>query len=140
MRRIGAIVLLCLGLAACEVPSPFPVPPLPTPPGNLAADRQACNQQFPPHIGNYLAHAQCVNAAVERDAIPFARYPDLVRLQEQLRIKYSADIDRGAISAREGERKMAQADELVNAAMRDRDVGRSVVADHRVDRLEAMLQ
>ena len=71
---------------------------------------------------------------------PFARYPDLVRLQEQLRVKYSAQIDRGALSPREGERKMTEADELVNAAIHDRDVGRREVADHRVDRLQAMLE
>ena len=140
MRRTLAIGLLCGGLAACAVPSPFAVPTLPTPPGDLAADRQACNQQYPPRLGNYLPHAQCVNAAVERDAIPFARYPDLVRLQEQLRVKYSARIDQGTISPREGERKMTEADELVNAAIQDRDSGRQGVADHRVDRLQAMLQ
>jgi hypothetical protein len=140
MRRGLAVGLLCSGLAACSVPSPFAVPTLPNPPGDLSADRQACNQQYPPRRGNYLPHAQCVNAAVERDAIPFARYPDIVRLQEQLRLKYSAQIDQQVISPREGERKMATADELVNGAIRDRDTGRQEVADHRVARLQAMLQ
>ena len=140
MRRLLAVGLLCGGLGACAVPSPFAVPGLGTAPGDLAAERRACNEMYPPRVGNYLAHAQCVNAAVERDAIPYARYPDLVRLQEQLRVKYSALIDRGAISPREGQRNMTEADELINAAMRDRDTGRANVADHRVDRLEAMLQ
>ena len=35
---------------------------------------------------------------------------------------------------------MAEADELVNAAMRDRDNGRREVADRRVDRLQSLLQ
>jgi hypothetical protein len=140
MRRILAIGLLCGGLAACAVPSPFEIPTLPNPPGNLTADRQACNKTYPPRLGNYLPHAQCVNAAVERDAIPFARYPDIVRLQEQLRLKYSAQIDQQVIAPREGERKMATADELVNAAIRDRDTGRREVAEHRVDALQSMLQ
>ncbi len=140
MLRALAISLLCGGLAACAVPSPFPVPNLGTPPGDLAADRKACNDMYPPHVGNYLPHAQCVNAAVERDAIPTARYADLVRLQEQLRVKYSSLIDRGALSPREGEHKMVEADELVNAAMHDRDSGRMAAADHRVDRLQGMLQ
>ena len=140
MRRLFTLGLVCSGLAACTVPSPFAVPSLGSAPGNLAADREACNRQFPPRIGNYLPHAQCVNAAVENDAIPFARYPDLVRLQEQLRIKYSAQIDQHLISPHDGECKMSQADELVNAAIRDRDTGRREVADHRVDRLQAMLQ
>jgi len=113
---------------------------LPGPPGDLNVDRQVCNHAYPPHAGNYLPHAQCVNEAVERDAIPFARYLDLVRLQEQLRVKYSALIDRGALSPREGERKMTEADEVVNAAIHDRDTGRREAADHRVDRLQAMLQ
>ena len=134
MRRALAIGLLCGGLAACAVPV------IPATPGNLSADRQACNEAYPPHVGNYLPHADCVNQAVERDAIPFARYPDLVRLQERLRTKYSAMIDRRALSPREGEHKMVEADEMVTAAMRDRDTGRREVADHRVDRLQAMLQ
>jgi len=37
--------------------------------------------RLPAACGNYLPHAQCVNEAVERDAIPFARYLDLVRLR-----------------------------------------------------------
>ncbi|HWB47762.1 MAG TPA: hypothetical protein VG651_01520 [Stellaceae bacterium] len=140
MRRILATAILCCGLAGCAIPSPFAVPTLGGPPGDLAADRRACNRQFPERIGNYLPHAECVNAAVERDAIPLAKHPDLVRLQEQLRVKYSGQIDRGVLSPREGQRKMAEADELVNAAMRDRDNGRRTVAEHRVDRLQAMLQ
>jgi hypothetical protein len=136
MRRTLAIGLLCGGLAACAIPLS---PPL-GPPGDLTADRQACNQTYPPHLGNYLPHAQCVNAAVERDAIPTAHYPDLVRLQEQLRVKYSAQIDQRVISAHQGEQRMAETDELVNAAMHDRDIGRAQMADHRVGRLEAMLQ
>lgn len=140
MRQVLAIGLLCSGLAACAVPSPFAVPDLYTPPGDLSADRRACNQSYPMGPGNYAAHAQCVNAAVERDAVPFARYPDLVRLQEELRLKYSAQIDRGVISPRDGERRMAEADNLVNAATRERDRGRPAAADHRIDRLQAMAQ
>lgn len=140
MRQALAIGLLCSGLAACSIPSPFAVPAIPDLPGNLAADRRACDHSYPAHPGGYVAHAQCVNAAVERDAIPYSRYPDLVRLQEQLRLKYSMQIDRGAISPREGGRRMAEADQLVNAATRERDRGRHTVADHRVDRLQAMLQ
>ncbi len=140
MLRLLTIGLVCGALAACAVPSPFAVPALPAPPGDLAADRAACTTQYPRHIGNYLAHAQCVNAAVERDAIPFARYPDLVRLQERLRLKYSGLIDQRALSIREGEGKMAEADELVNAAIRDRDRGRQEVAEHRLARLQAMLE
>jgi hypothetical protein len=142
MRRTLAVGLICVGLAGCEVPSPFQgwVPGLPTPPGNLAADREACNKQFPQHIGNYLPHAQCVNAAIERDSIPFARYPDLVRLQEQLRVKYSAETDNGTLSPQAAEHNMRLADEIVSAAMHDRDIGRQTVADHRVYGLQALLQ
>ena len=144
MRRSMAVMLICGALAACQAPSPFQykVPDLAalSPPGNLDADRAACNKQFPPRLGNYLPHAECVNAAVERDAIPLSRHPDLVRLQERLRVKYSGDIDRGVLSPREGQRRMAEADELVNAAMRDRDNGRREVADRRVDRLQSLLQ
>jgi hypothetical protein len=140
MRRLLAIGLLCSGLAACAIPSPFAIPVIPSAPGDLTADRKACNQSYPPQPGNYLPHAQCVNAAVEHDAIPYSRHPDLVRLQEQLRVKYSGLIDRGAISPQIGERKMAEADDLVNTAIRDRDYGRMATADRRRDRLQEMLQ
>lgn len=140
MRRLLTIGFACGALAACSVPSPFAVPSLPGPPGDLVADRAACSKEYPRHVGNYLAHARCVNAAVERDAVPFARYTDLVRLQERLRIKYSGLIDQGVLSPREGERKMTEADELVNAATRDRNVGRREVAERRIDRLQAMLE
>jgi hypothetical protein len=140
MRRALAIGLLCGGLGACAIPSPFPVPVIPGNPGDLAADRRACNASYPPQVGNYLAHAQCVNAAVDRDAIPFSRHPDIVQLQEQLRLKYSAMIDRGVITPQAGEHKMAEADAIVNQAIRDRDYGRVATANHRVDRLHAMLQ
>jgi hypothetical protein len=142
MRRLLTIGLVCIGLAGCTLPNPFQamVPTLPNAPGNLAADRAACAKQYPPQIGNYVALAQCVNAAVERDAIPFARYPDLVRLQEQLRLKYATAIDAGALSPQAGAHKMAEADALVEATMQDRDRGRNTVADHRAAALQAMLQ
>jgi hypothetical protein len=141
MRRSLAVMLICVGLAGCELPNPFQgmVPGVPSPPGNLAADREACNKQFPERIGNYVPHAQCVNAAIERDSIPFARYPDLVRLQEQLRVKYSAMIDSGTLSPAAAAHKMKTADEIVEAAMHDRDIGRQSVADHRVYGLQAIL-
>ena len=135
MRRSWAALLLCSGLAACAAPGPVAGPP-----GDLALDRQACNKAYPPRLGNYLAHAECVNQAVERDAIPFAHYPDLVRLQEQLRVKYSALIDQQVLSPREGERKMVEADQLVEATTRDRELGRRETAEHRVDRLRTLLQ
>jgi len=142
MRRSLAVMLICVGLAGCELPNPFQgmVPGIPNPPGNLAADRAACNKQFPERIGNYLPHAQCVNAAIERDSIPFERYPDLVRLQERLRVKYSTMIDAGTLSPAAAEHKMKIADEIVSAATRDRDIGRQSVADHRVYGLQAMLE
>ena len=145
MRRARALGLLyggllCGGLAACSIPSPFAPGPLPTGPGDLAADRRACDKSAPAAPGNYVAHAQCINAAVERDAIPFARYPDLVRMQEQARIKYSTLIDRGVLSPRDGERRMAEVDALVDGATSDRDRGAHVAANHRVDRLQSLLQ
>jgi hypothetical protein len=145
MRRALALRLLsggllCAAVAGCSIPSPFAPGPLPNEPGNLAVDRRVCAQSVPLAPGNYLARAQCINAAVERDAIPFARYPDLVRMQEQARLKYSAMIDRGQISPREGERKMAEADALVDGATQDRDRGNRRTAAHRVDRLQALLQ
>jgi len=144
MRRALTIMLACGALAACELPNPwqYKVPNLAavSPPGDLAADRAACDKQYPQAAGSYAAHAECMNTAVEKDAIPFARYPELLRMGEQLRLKYSTAIDRGALSPAEGARKIREADELVAAAINDRDVGRETVAAHRVAALEAMLQ
>jgi hypothetical protein len=134
---------LCSSLAACTVASPAPT--LPSDPsfstqaalsGQLVADRSACNTAYPPKIGNYLPHAECVNAAVEHDALPNARYPDLVRLQEELRVSYSAQIDNGSITPRTGETKMAKADESIAAAVTERDAGRSEVANNQVTQLQ----
>jgi hypothetical protein len=133
-RRFPAIGLLYAGLISCAIPTPMPQP------GDLRVDRLACNNAYPPRVGNYLPHAECVNAAIERDAIPFERYPDLVRLQERLRRKYSAQIDGGALSATAGERKMAEVDKTVTTAEHDRDTGRAGAADQRLDHLEAMLR
>ena len=118
MRHKLVVGLLCTGLVACAITPPALIPP-PAPvslakpmqaasSGDLAAERQACNTAYPAKIGNYLPHAECVNAAVERYALPYTPYPDLVRLQEELRINYSAQIDNGSITPPTGETKMAK--------------------------------
>ena len=115
-QKIAAgVLVLCCGLAACR-PGPALLPwDNPPPPGDLRADREACNRDYPARIGNFVPHAQCVNAAIERDAMPSARDPHLVYLQEQLRLKYSAQIDSGAITPRDGAQRMNQVDALVAA-------------------------
>lgn len=142
MRRFLALGLVCGGLAACSLPNPwqFKVPTFPAAPGNLAENRAKCDRMYPAKIGNYLPHAECVNQAIESDAIPYARYPDLIRTQEQLRVKYSAMIDRGRISPREGMHKMAFADQLVEAAMKARDTNRPDAATHLASRLQMMAE
>lgn len=109
------------------------------PPGDLQADRLLCNERYPERIGNYAAHADCVNAAVERDAIPGARHPDLVRLQERLRSKYSAQIDDRQVSPRAGAQQMKHVDDLVAVVTRERDAGRTAAADRRLTELRALL-
>ena len=150
MRHKLMIGLLCTGLAACAITPPAPISPtasvsLAKPlqaasSVDLVAGRQACNTAYPPKIGNYLPHTECVNAAVERYAIPYALYPDLVRLQEELRINYSAQIDNGSITPQTGETKMAKADELIAGAITERDAGRAGVADNQVIGLQTALQ
>ena len=150
MRHKLVVGLLCTGLVACAITPPALIPP-PAPvslakpmqaasSGDLAAERQACNTAYPAKIGNYLPHAECVNAAVERYALPYTPYPDLVRLQEELRINYSAQIDNGSITPPTGETKMAKADELISGAITERDAGRAGVADNQVTRLQTALQ
>jgi hypothetical protein len=106
---------------------------------DLNAARLACNSIHPVRIGNYLPHADCVNAAIERYALGTSRYPDLVRLQEQVRSEISARIDRRAIIPRDGEDQMAAADKVIGAAERERDAADIEAADQYIARVEAML-
>jgi hypothetical protein len=108
--------------------------------GDLGAARKFCNQQYPKRVGNYLPHAACVNDAVERLAIPTARYPDLVRLQENARTSLSEKIDRRMISLQLGERKMAQADAGIAQAARDRDTGDEASARQRIGAINSILR
>jgi hypothetical protein len=108
--------------------------------GDLQSARRACNLDYPMRIGNYLPHAQCVNAAIEAYALPGARYPDLIRLQAQVRAALSEKIDRRLLSVRAGERRMSEADRLVAAAERERDAGNPIAASRQVGALEQMLR
>jgi hypothetical protein len=108
--------------------------------GDLQSAREACNRTYPPRIGNYLPHADCVNAAVERFALPTARHPDLIRLQEEVRSALSDKVDRRRIGVREGEHRMAEADRLITAAERDRDAGNEKAASRRIAAIEEMLR
>ena len=108
--------------------------------GDLKTARTACNDQYPARIGNYLPHAQCVNAAIETYALPSARHADLIRLQAQVRASLSEKVDRRRLTVQAGERRMAEADRLVAAAQRDRDAGNEKAASRRVAALEQMLK
>jgi hypothetical protein len=132
--RILVIVLAGFGLGGCAM-EPFGLPG-----GTLQGARQACNQQYPRRVGNYLPHAHCVNAAIERFAVPIARHPDLIRLQERVRTHLSAQIDRRRLSPHFGEDKMAQADRLIAAAEQRRDASDREGARRRTAAVEAMLQ
>ena len=134
-RRRGASLLCCLLLAACAGPQ-FGDPAG----GDLRSARLACNAQYPQKIGNYLPHALCVNAAVERYALSVARHPDLIRRQAQLRAGLSDKIDRRGITPQAADKKMREADTLVAAAERDRDAGRDKSAQRKAAALDAMLR
>ena len=129
--RILPIALLCALLSGCAL-GPFG--------GDLQSAREACNRAYPPRIGNYRPHADCVNAAVERYAMPTSPYPDLLRLQEEVRSALSDRVDRRRIGVRDGERRMAEADHLITAAERDRAAGNEKAASRRIAAIEEMLR
>jgi hypothetical protein len=133
--KVSAMSVLCALVAGC-VSAPLPAPL----PGDLRSARQACNREYPRRAGNYLPHAQCVNAAVERYALPTASHPDLIRLQEGVRAALSDKVDRRQISVSAGERRMAKADRLVAVAERERDAGNDAAAARRVAAIEEMLR
>jgi hypothetical protein len=129
--RIAAMAALCVLAAGCVLP------PLT---GDLKSAREACNRDYPRRIGNYLPHARCVNAAIEAYALPTARHPDLVRLQEEVRASLSDRIDRRRVSVAAGERRMAEVDRLVAAAERERDASNEKAANRRVAAIEQILR
>ena len=127
--KFAAMSILCALIVGC-VGAP--------PPGDLRSAREACNRQYPRRVGNYLPHAQCVNAAVERYALPTASHPDLIRLQGGVRAALSDKVDRRQISVSAADRRMAAVDRLVAAAERERDAGNNATAARRVAAIEAM--
>ena len=68
-----------------------------------------------------------------------SRYPDLLRLQEQVRSQLSARIDRHTISAHDGEHQMTEADRAITAAQRERDAAHKDAADQHVAKVQALL-
>ena len=107
---------------------------------DLRSARGDCNREYPRRVGNYLPHAQCVNVAVERYALPTANHPDLIRLQEWVRATLSAKVDRGQISVSGAERRMAEADRMVAVAERERAAGNDAAAARQVASIQAMLR
>src|SRR6267378_7927556 len=133
VMKVAAMSMLCALVVGC-VPAPLP------PSGDLRSARELCNREYPRRVGNYLPHAQCVNAAVERYALPTASHPDLIRLQEGVRAALSDKVDRRQIGVPAGERRMAEADRLVAAAERERDAGNDAAAARRVAAIEEILR
>jgi hypothetical protein len=125
-----ATALICAVVAGCALP------PLT---GDLRSAREACNRDYPRRVGNYLPNAECVNAAVEAYALPGARHPDLVRLQEEIRLSLSNKIDQRKMSVQMAERRMASADRLVAEIEHDRENGNQTVANRRLSDLRVML-
>jgi hypothetical protein len=145
MRRDLAILALCGGLGACVLVPP-PPPPAPPPVAapihrpTLQSARLLCNKKFPPEIGSYAAHAKCVNTAVDRYALPAARYPDLVRLQEQVRAQLSSRIDGRSISPQDGAQQMDEVDKAINQAEQERNMAHPTEANEQIARVQAILQ
>ena len=131
--KIAIMSILCALVAGCAL-EPAPLP------GDLRSAREACNREYPRRVGNYLPHAQCVNAAVERYALPTASDPDLIRLQGGVRAALSDKVDRRQISVSAAERRMTAVDRLVAAAERERNAGSDATAASRVAAIEEMLR
>ena len=130
--QVTATIALPALVAGCIAGAPLT--------GDLKSAREACNREYPRHIGSYLPHARCVNAAIETYALPAARHPDLVRLQAEVRAALSEKLDRRRLTVSAGERRMAEADRLVAAAERERDAGNEKAASKRIAAIEEMLR
>src|SRR5437762_12530560 len=127
--RIATIAALCAAASGCALP------PLA---GDLKSAREACHRDYPRRIGNYLPHAHCVNAAIEAYALPTARHPDLVRMQEEVRASLSDRIDRRQLSVPAAEHRMAETDRLVAEAAPARDAGNEPAGARRARTRTAM--
>src|SRR4029078_1776469 len=132
---VSAMSVLCALVAGC-VSAPLPA----TLPGDLRSAREAGNREYPRGVGISLPHAQCVNAAVERYALPTASHPDLIRLQEGVRAALSDKVDRRQIIGSAGDRRRPKADRLVVVAERERDAGNDAAAARRIAAIEEMLR
>ncbi len=135
LRSALVLALPVVLLWGCAVEQ-FAVPS----PGDLPSARAACTAQYPRRVGNYLPHALCVNAAVERYAAPTARHPDLIRLQSDARARLSEKIDRRAISSAAGVQRMARVDALIAEAERDRAAGRDGAAARKTAAIDGILR
>ena len=107
--KLAAISILCALVVGCVL-APLP--------GDLRSAREACNRQYPRRVGSYLPHAQCVNAAVERYALPTASHPDPIRLQEGWGQHYPAKRPLSDQHVGRGTRR------VVAAAERERNAGK----------------
>lgn len=134
LLRGGVVAVLAIVLAACVGTQWEPTG------DNLSDARQACDRQYPRRIGSYLPHAACVNDAIERLAIGRARYPDLVRLQEDVRVSLSDKIDAREITVQTAEHKMRRVDALVARASRDRDAGQETSANRHIATIDRILR
>ena len=76
---------------------------------DLRAARQACDAQYPRQVGQYVAHARCVNEAIDRIALPISEHPDLVKRQQATRMELSIRVDRREISPEDAALVMAAA-------------------------------
>ena len=129
--KVTAVSTLCALLAGCAVAPP---------PGDLRSAREDCNREYSRSAGSYLPHALCVSAAVERYGLPTASHPDLIRLQEEVRVALSDKIDRRQISVAAAERRMAETDRMVATAERERDAGNEATAARQVAAIQGMLR
>ena len=77
---------------------------------DLRAARQACEAQYPRQVGQYVAHARCVNEAIDRIALPISEHPDLVKRQQATRMELSIRVDRREISPEDAALVMARSD------------------------------
>lgn len=116
LGRPLAATLVFSGWVVLQGPGPLMAQPAAAVPAQqhaLRAARQACNDQYPEQIGSYVLHARCVDGAINRLWLPYARDRDLVRLQQAARVALSARVDRHEITPEDAAVQMAEVDSRV---------------------------
>jgi hypothetical protein len=106
----------------------------------LDAYKAACDSQWPRVVGNYSAHAQCVNDGLTLVGPRLGMHPDLLDILKAARLSLSAKVDRREIPPEDAELKFAQLKSELTSEQHRRDADRAARAAALLGAAGAVIQ